>query len=66
MAPTPGASVYQASKKYNEAVNKLRGLTSQRDDLQQGINNLTTPIAHAEAEVNKTREALLKAASESR
>ena len=56
-------SVYQAVKKYDAAVNVYRDLMAQSKELNEKAQALSTPIAHAQAEVNKAQKALLDAAS---
>ena len=56
-------SVYQAINKYDATVKVLRDLLNQSKELNEKAQALSTPIAHAQAEVNKAQKALLDAAS---
>ena len=56
-------SVYQAIKKYDATIKVLRDLLHQSKELNEKAQALSTPIAHAQAEVNKAQKALLDAAS---
>ena len=56
-------SVYQAIKKYDATIKVLRDLLAQSKELNEKAQALSTPIAHAQAEVNKAVKALLDAAS---
>ena len=45
---------------YFEAASELAALRQQQKQLQEQLDGLVTPIAQAEAAVNKAREALLR------
>lgn len=55
--PTTTMSLIRA---YREATKAVVALQIKHRNLSQQVADLITPISHAQAEVNKAREALLK------
>lgn len=52
-------TMMSAMRRYNTAVNRLRELNTRQAEAQKLATELVIPISQAEAEVNKSRDALL-------